>query len=208
MIQTRKDIRVPVSLKSRYRMPTMFDFVEAPCYDLSRGGMFIESDRPAERGTLLKIECDALDQEGPILGVGRVVWRRARNEERGPMGMGIKFVRLDPASDKVIADLVEKSGGREPSAGGKPVADNGEDARSFRERLVAGKVESSEGAAGEASVAGGAKGEAEGLPAAADSHRVSPVAAVSPRARLTAEVALIGLVVLAFLTAALAIMLP
>lgn len=223
MIQIRKDIRVPVSLTSRYRIPTRFDYVEASCHDLSRGGMFIESSSPAERNTLLKIECEVRDQEAPITGVGRVVWRRGGNGSNGgsgPTGMGVKFVKLDPSSDRVIARLIETSGQGQDGVGGErpavkaqgegpvreePTAEGDESREGVGEKPAAGKQET-EVAAGEASAAD--RGEEESDTTVDDSHRVSPAPLASRHRVSPADLIMISLIALAFLAAALTLMLP
>ena len=78
MTEARQHTRTHVDLRRRYRVPTTFEYVEAPCVDLSLGGMFLEVSEPAELGTLVKIECDAGAGQGSIIGVGRVVWRRLK----------------------------------------------------------------------------------------------------------------------------------
>jgi hypothetical protein len=223
MIQTRKDIRVPVSLTSRYRIPTRFDYVEALCNDLSRSGMFIESSSPVERNTLLKIECEVRDREAPITGVGRVVWHRGGNGKNGgsgPTGMGVKFVKLDPSSDRVIAGLIETSGQGQDGVGGErlavktesegpvreePIAEGDENREGVGEKPAAGKQET-EVAVGEASAA--ERGEEESDAAVDDSHRVSPAPLASRRRVRAVDLIMIGLMALAFLAAALTLMLP
>jgi Tfp pilus assembly protein PilZ len=101
----RKDARTLVSLVARYRSPSTFEFVEEECYDLSTGGMFVKSQAPVAAGTLLKFECEA-GERGKIRGVARVVWLRHTESEHGPVGMGVKFVKLDAGGRKLIESLV------------------------------------------------------------------------------------------------------
>ena len=105
--KTRKDTRAVVSLVARYRSPSTFEYVEEACCDVSLGGMFIRSKDPAAAGTLLKLECESGVGEH-IRGVARVVWLRAQQNEYGPSGMGVKFVKLDPESRDLITRLVQE----------------------------------------------------------------------------------------------------
>lgn len=105
--KTRKDTRAVVSLVARYRSPSTFEYVEEACCDVSLGGMFIRSKDPAAAGTLLKLECES-GVGDQIRGVARVVWLRAQQNEYGPSGMGVKFVKLDPESRDVITRIVQE----------------------------------------------------------------------------------------------------
>jgi uncharacterized protein (TIGR02266 family) len=105
----RKSPRALISIIARYRSPSIFEFVNEQCYDLSQGGMFIKSDNPVNPGTLLKLECLIDDSPDVIQGVARVVWVRRENRADGPSGMGVKFIRLDSGSPEIIERLVEKA---------------------------------------------------------------------------------------------------
>ena len=105
--KTRKDTRAVVSLVARYRSPSTFEYVEEACCDVSLGGMFIRSAAPAAAGTLLKLECEN-GVGAQIRGVARVVWLRTEQNEYGPSGMGVKFVKLDPESRDLITRIVQE----------------------------------------------------------------------------------------------------
>lgn len=105
--KTRKDTRAVVSLTARYRSPSTFEYVEDACCDVSVGGMFIKSEKPAAAGTLIKLECET-PVGASIRGVARVVWLRTERNEYGPSGMGVKFVKLEPESREVITHIVQE----------------------------------------------------------------------------------------------------
>ncbi len=110
---TRKDPRAKVlTMTVRYKSATLDEFIEHHSYDVSRGGMFIKTPSPFPPGTLLKFEVKIAADQKVIQGVGRVVWKRD-SETHGdarPAGMGVKFIKIDDASRKVIDALVDSRG--------------------------------------------------------------------------------------------------
>ena len=110
---TRKDPRAKVlTMTVRYKSATLDEFIEHHSYDVSRGGMFIKTPSPFPPGTLLKFEVKIAADQKVIQGVGRVVWKRDSETQADvrPAGMGVKFIKIDDASRKVIDTLVETRG--------------------------------------------------------------------------------------------------
>jgi len=110
---TRKDPRAKVlTMTVRYKSATLDEFIEHHSYDVSRGGMFIKTPSPFPPGTLLKFEVKIAADQKVIQGVGRVVWKRESETtaDARPAGMGVKFIKIDDASRKVIDTLVESRG--------------------------------------------------------------------------------------------------
>src|SRR3954466_9177814 len=110
---TRKDPRAKVlTMTVRYKSATLDEFIEHHSYDVSRGGMFIKTPSPFPPGTLLKFEVKIAADQKVIQGVGRVVWKREHETtaDARPAGMGVKFIKIDDASRKVIDTLVESRG--------------------------------------------------------------------------------------------------
>lgn len=107
--QTRKDPRAKVlSMTVRYKSATLDEFIEHHSHDVSRGGMFIKTPQPFPPGTLLKFEVRIAEDRKVMQGVGRVVWKRdlaAADAER-PAGMGVKFIKLDDDSRRLIDQLL------------------------------------------------------------------------------------------------------
>ncbi|MCG8556781.1 MAG: PEGA domain-containing protein [Proteobacteria bacterium] len=114
----RKEGRAVVGLKAKYRSPTVFDFVQNECFNLSRGGMFMATEAPAPIGTLIKFHCDVETPEvGAFRGVGRVVWKRDQSDDPArPTGMAVKFVRLEDDGDLLVARLLQSTA-VDPGAG-------------------------------------------------------------------------------------------
>jgi uncharacterized protein (TIGR02266 family) len=109
MTDARKDRRTLLSLKIRYKSASLEDFIERYSSDISGGGVFIKAKKPLPVGTLLKFEFLLQDESTLIHGVGRVVWRREASDAgpQNPAGMGIKFIKMDPASRNVVQRIAE-----------------------------------------------------------------------------------------------------
>jgi len=107
--QTRKDPRAKVlSMTVRYKSATLDEFIEHHSHDVSRGGMFIKTPQPFPPGTLLKFEVRIAEDRKVMQGVGRVVWKRDLNsaDAERPGGMGVKFIKLDDDSRRLIDQLL------------------------------------------------------------------------------------------------------
>lgn len=110
---TRKDPRAKVlTMTVRYKSATLDEFIEHHSYDISRGGMFIKTPSPFPPGTLLKFEVKIAEDKKLMQGVGRVVWKRESAEAGNdrPAGMGVKFIKVDEDSRKLIGQLVASRG--------------------------------------------------------------------------------------------------
>lgn len=111
--ETRKDPRAKVlTMTVRYKSATLDEFIEHHSHDVSRGGMFIKTPSPFPPGTLLKFEVKIAEDQKVIQGVGRVVWKRENEtgDKERPSGMGVKFIKIDDASRKIIDQLVTARG--------------------------------------------------------------------------------------------------
>jgi len=116
---TRKDPRAKVlTMTVRYKSATLDEFIEHHSYDISRGGMFIKTPSPFPPGTLLKFEVKIAEDRKLMQGVGRVVWKREASDagQDRPGGMGVKFIKVDDGSKKLIDQLVVNRGEDKPSA--------------------------------------------------------------------------------------------
>lgn len=110
---TRKDPRAKVlTMTVRYKSATLDEFIEHHSYDISRGGMFIKTPSPFPPGTLLKFEVKIAEDQKLMQGVGRVVWKREPPDvgTDRPAGMGVKFIKIDEQSKKLIDQLVGSRG--------------------------------------------------------------------------------------------------
>jgi uncharacterized protein (TIGR02266 family) len=109
---TRGAARAPVVVPVRYRYESIIDFVETQSMNVSRTGMFIAAADPLALGTVLDFEVSLTD--GFVLLRGKAEVARS---SQTPRGLGVKFVQLDPASQKLISRIVEVNAleGRKPT---------------------------------------------------------------------------------------------
>jgi uncharacterized protein (TIGR02266 family) len=96
----------------RYKSATVDEFIEHHSHDVSRGGIYIKTPSPFLPGTLLKFEIKIADDKAMLAGVGRVVWKRdaASATPDKPAGMGVKFIKVDEVSRRLIDRLIDSKG--------------------------------------------------------------------------------------------------
>ena len=75
-------------------------------YNLSRGGVFLETERPLAVGERLCIAF-AASKGSPVELEGQVVWTRPEPDEWGPAGMGVELGPLSEWDRTLLAELVE-----------------------------------------------------------------------------------------------------
>ena len=99
--------RLKVTVTSTGKIFTFTDF----SYDLSEGGLFVETEAPLAPGTSLDLEFTLQDQKEPITATGKVV--RAQTTEQTPPGrrpgMGIQFLAVKEIDAAKLRQHIEKS---------------------------------------------------------------------------------------------------
>jgi uncharacterized protein (TIGR02266 family) len=89
--------------------------------NLSRGGIFVESDERAAPHTELALQFHLPGARKPLRPTARVVWRREA-AGRQPPGLGLRFLDLDRAAARRIDDFVyERASTRLDAAAGAPL---------------------------------------------------------------------------------------
>jgi uncharacterized protein (TIGR02266 family) len=96
-------------MEVEYRTSTAF--LIAYSLNLSKGGLFLESDTPLPAGTTLKLRFQIAGSSHPIETDGAVIWVRDTATPDGPAGMGIAFVQLEPRYGAVIDGIVTRFDG-------------------------------------------------------------------------------------------------
>ncbi len=100
----REHPRMPYVVQVEFRTPS--SFLVAYSVNLSRGGMFVETDAEIPVGAGLTIEL-AIPNHGTIELDGIVAWRRvAEVGADGPPGLGVEFQDVAPALGALIDKLV------------------------------------------------------------------------------------------------------
>jgi len=102
-VKDRFHVRVPISLEVEYR--TAGSFLVAYSSNLSKGGIFLESERPADCGTELTLRF-TIPRYGTIEVRGIVVWVRPAALDGRPAGMGIEFEEVDARYGSMIDEIV------------------------------------------------------------------------------------------------------
>lgn len=101
----RRTERIPVQLEVEY---TSFDaFLSDYAINLSRGGLFLASQRPAPVGTPVTLRFVLPEETLPVELSGEVAWVNPAGEGQLIAGMGIEFSQMDPDSERKLARFVK-----------------------------------------------------------------------------------------------------
>jgi uncharacterized protein (TIGR02266 family) len=103
-VTDREHLRMPYVVQVDFR--TASSFLVAYSVNLSRGGMFLETEAEIPTGALMTLDF-TVPGAGTTSLNGVVAWRRALDESSaGPPGIGIEFQDVAPALGHVIDKLV------------------------------------------------------------------------------------------------------
>ena len=78
------------------------EFASKYATNLSDGGMFIRTREPKPQGTELSFKVEIADGQRVLQGIAIVRWTRGEGDPNGPPGMGLEFLKLDPASRALV----------------------------------------------------------------------------------------------------------
>ena len=96
---TRAAVIVPV----RCKFDSIIDFVETQSVNISRTGMYLTTSEVVPVGTVLELEVGLADGSALLKGKAEVV----RVGTTAPQGLGVRFVELDAASQRLVDRIVE-----------------------------------------------------------------------------------------------------
>lgn len=99
----REHDRIPYSVHVEFR--TASSFLVAYSVNLSRGGIFIETDSDLPSGSVLGLDLH-VPGAGLLQLIGVVAWRRGHESPDGPPGLGIEFQDVAPQLGVIIDKLV------------------------------------------------------------------------------------------------------
>jgi uncharacterized protein (TIGR02266 family) len=96
---------MPYAVQVEFRTPS--SFLVAYSINLSRGGLFLETDADVPTGAAIALELSVPGITGTTALHGVVAWRRAVEQaSEGPPGLGIEFQDVAPALGAMIDKLV------------------------------------------------------------------------------------------------------
>lgn len=109
-----------LTLRIKFRAESPEQFVDRYGADISAGGIFIRAKEPLAVGTQLGFVFALASGSAALEGSGTVVWVREVDPDRlggGHPGMGIRFDRLSPESQSMLASLLAEKSKREREGG-------------------------------------------------------------------------------------------
>ncbi len=123
--ESRSEVRVPVQFVVNFQSTETGRGSQGTCIDLSRGGMFVATDNPAQRGAAILLQFKLPDLNHTMSVLAQVMWVRREqvvslDEDgiwTGPTpGMGVRFLAVNPVEDALIDTLIDRlSGEASPS---------------------------------------------------------------------------------------------
>lgn len=97
----RQPLKVPVDYSA---VDAFFDEFST---NINEGGIFIETDSPAELETVVQLQFQVPGESEPLQVAGRVAWM-SDGSGKSPSGMGIEFHELSAASRQRVDELVRR----------------------------------------------------------------------------------------------------
>ncbi len=102
--------RIPLREEVKLFVKDMENFLTEYADNISQGGMFIKSSNPLPIGTQFDLELSIGSEDQKIKAIGEVVWTKEFSSESDrPSGMGVRFIKIQAESKKMIRDLIEKA---------------------------------------------------------------------------------------------------
>ncbi len=140
----RKFERVALALEVEYRNAAAF--LISYSTNLSKGGMFVETEEPLPVGTEVALRF-AIPGEPHIDVIGIVAWVQAWKTQQQPRGMGIRFDQLEEQHGEAIDRIVSGFQGLRALVMSADVSARGQLARQLR--TIVGSADVVEAAGGE-----------------------------------------------------------
>lgn len=101
---------MPLSVQVEYR--TASSFLVAYSVNISRGGLFLESEEPPAVGSILNLELHVPGADAPVSVRGKVTWTRPPpGDAAGPPGFGVAFEDITAQLGTVIDHLIAQFSG-------------------------------------------------------------------------------------------------
>ncbi len=107
MSDNREFERADVRLQLNYRDATGGNFLFEYSRNISKGGIFIETQHPATLGTMLTIQFQSPETDEQLEVEGEVVWVNSLDGDSPNPGMGIQWKNLGEEARAEIASIVK-----------------------------------------------------------------------------------------------------
>ncbi|MFH1263320.1 MAG: TIGR02266 family protein [Pseudomonadota bacterium] len=107
--EKRLSRRVPTKFKVDWKSEGTFLYENAT--NISEHGIFIETDKPMDPGTMIELQFTSPDTEKKIEVLGEVAWAnplRPQKKDNYNPGMGIRFVNLNEIDKEMILSLIKR----------------------------------------------------------------------------------------------------
>jgi uncharacterized protein (TIGR02266 family) len=122
--------RFAATFRIRLGYPDISAFLDGYAVNISKGGIYVPTKQPREKGTEVRFELLLKDGSAAVCGAGRVAWSKAFDPAKPGerYGMGVQFVSLEGASEDIVKRAMawrEKHGQADKEVtdeGGKPEA--------------------------------------------------------------------------------------
>ncbi|MDF1525403.1 MAG: response regulator [bacterium] len=101
----RKNLRAPIAGRVICRDGTHYrSYITL---SIGEGGIFIETDKPREKGEIIEPQLLLPGLVEPLPLKGKVVYSVQEEREKHPQGMGIKFLDLDPQTKTILSNYIQ-----------------------------------------------------------------------------------------------------
>jgi len=97
--ERREFLRIPVTTRVKFKDGDREEILFTD--DLSEGGLFLKSENPPFKGTVLDLEISIPNVDKLVVLKGEVAWRLEGK------GCGVKFLRVTQAQKKMIKSFIE-----------------------------------------------------------------------------------------------------
>jgi len=101
----RKSPRAPIVVRVDYS--TVDDFFSEFTQNINEGGMFIETESPAELDALVHLQFALPGETEPVKALGRVI-RIVQSGDAEPPGMALEFEQMDAETRSRINTIVQQ----------------------------------------------------------------------------------------------------
>ncbi|MFZ3090071.1 MAG: TIGR02266 family protein [Nitrospirota bacterium] len=108
MEEKRRSPRIPLKVQVKYKTPNAFLVDYA--INISKGGIFIGTEKPLPVGTSVEFQILFPNMQRPVKGAGEVMWISAGKSDEPP-GMGVKFNELDAEGMTIIEQIFKDFAG-------------------------------------------------------------------------------------------------